>query len=179
MTNLLDYIFHRRGVLPHSLCDRIVEYTDIVSDRWVEAKTIYGDNDRRRSLKLILNSSDPVDGEVFPYVAEAMELYHNMFPHMAAGYTRDSGYEVLKYKVGDRHGIHTDAHSDLNRELTIILNLSDGYSGGELVFHLGSEKYPYSLGKGDVIVFPGNFMFPHSISPITEGVRHSIVTWTV
>ena len=35
------------------------------------------------------------------------------------------------------------------------------------------------MGKGDIIIFPANFMYPHRITPITSGVRYSIVTWAV
>jgi len=33
------------------------------------------------------------------------------------------------------------------------------------------------LSKGSIVFFPSNFMYPHSIEPITKGTRYSIVAW--
>ena len=45
--------------------------------------------------------------------------------------------------------------------------------------HPISESYDlkYNLNAGDIIVFPSNFLYPHSILPITLGVRYSIIIW--
>ena len=57
----------------------------------------------------------------------------------------------------------------------MIIALNDDYEGGEVEFWDG--KYQLRLNKGDVLVFPSNFMFPHAIVPIKSGERYSIVTW--
>ena len=31
--------------------------------------------------------------------------------------------------------------------------------------------------KGDLIIFPSNFLYPHKITPVTKGVRYSYVSW--
>ena len=31
--------------------------------------------------------------------------------------------------------------------------------------------------KGDLLIFPSNFLYPHKITPITKGVRYSYVSW--
>jgi hypothetical protein len=28
-------------------------------------------------------------------------------------------------------------------------------------------------------MFPSNFLYPHSVLPVTEGTRYSIVTWFI
>ena len=33
------------------------------------------------------------------------------------------------------------------------------------------------LTRGDILIFPSNFMYPHKVKDITEGVRHSFVSW--
>ena len=33
------------------------------------------------------------------------------------------------------------------------------------------------LNTGSIVFFPSNFMYPHSIEPITKGTRYSIVAW--
>jgi predicted 2-oxoglutarate/Fe(II)-dependent dioxygenase YbiX len=33
------------------------------------------------------------------------------------------------------------------------------------------------LSVGDVIIFPSNFLYPHSVSPVKSGIRYSFVSW--
>ena len=33
------------------------------------------------------------------------------------------------------------------------------------------------LNAGDLVIFPSNFLYPHKISPVTDGVRYSYVSW--
>ena len=65
------------------------------------------------------------------------------------------------------------------RYIQIIINLNDDYEGGDLIFTDQSEKENkrLKLGKGSVVFFPSNFMYPHGIQPITKGTRYSIVSW--
>ena len=42
-------------------------------------------------------------------------------------------------------------------------------------FILLDEKY--DLTKGDIIVFPSNFMYPHKVEPVTKGTRYSYISW--
>ena len=41
-------------------------------------------------------------------------------------------------------------------------------------FVLIDEKI--NLSKGDIIVFPSNFMYPHKVEPVT-GTRYSYISW--
>ena len=33
------------------------------------------------------------------------------------------------------------------------------------------------LSKGDIIIFPSNFMYPHKVEPVTKGIRYSYISW--
>jgi len=65
---------------------------------------------------------------------------------------------------GERKGIPT---------LSIVANLNDDYEGGEFVMR--GEVIP--LGKGDIILFPSNFLYPHKVNDTTKGTRYSYVSW--
>jgi len=58
--------------------------------------------------------------------------------------------------------------------LTLITMANDDYEGGELVLF---GDVPYELKKGETIVFPSNFLFPHEIKKITKGKRLSLISW--
>ena len=43
------------------------------------------------------------------------------------------------------------------------------------MFNLRNMDMP--LKKGDILIFPSVFLFPHEVKPITSGTRYSFVTW--
>ena len=57
--------------------------------------------------------------------------------------------------------------------LSIIGMLNNDYEGGKLIFY---DK-EYKLKKGEIIVFPSNFLYPHKVTKITKGERYSFVVW--
>jgi PKHD-type hydroxylase len=71
----------------------------------------------------------------------------------------------------------------LNRKLSVSANITDPtlYGGGELEFTLGSAILPTEKDRdqfrrqGTVILFPSHMM--HRITPVTWGVRYSLVAW--
>ena len=88
----------------------------------------------------------------------------------------DEGYLLLKYDVGDFYKIHADySPENKPRIISCIVCLNDEYTGGEISFL--NKKKIFNLNKGDVLLFPSNFMFPHEVSPILSGTSYSIATW--
>jgi predicted 2-oxoglutarate/Fe(II)-dependent dioxygenase YbiX len=61
--------------------------------------------------------------------------------------------------------------------LSFILMLNSDYKGGELVFDFGGTHKHYKLNTGDVIMWPSVFLYPHSVKPVTQGQRYSMVIW--
>jgi len=59
--------------------------------------------------------------------------------------------------------------------LTILCMLNDDFEGGEFIM-FDNEIIP--LNKGDIMVFPSNFLYPHAVMPVKSGVRYSCVSWS-
>jgi hypothetical protein len=53
------------------------------------------------------------------------------------------------------------------------LNNSEDYEGCKFI----CRGKIISLGAGDILMFPSNFMYPHSVSECTKGTRYSFVCW--
>lgn len=84
---------------------------------------------------------------------------------------------------------HYDWHVDLGtshtsfRKLSLVIQLSDpnDYEGGDLrIFDpvVSDENFPYKdvpKGKGTAILFPS--FIPHKVTPVTKGLRKSLVWW--
>lgn len=60
--------------------------------------------------------------------------------------------------------------------LSVLTQLNDEYSGGELVFW---NNEIIELNVGDIVVFPSNFLYPHKVNTITDGVRYSMASWVI
>tara|TARA_R110000822_G_scaffold59961_2_gene149715 strand:- start:159 stop:704 length:546 start_codon:yes stop_codon:yes gene_type:complete len=57
--------------------------------------------------------------------------------------------------------------------LSIIGVLNDDFKGGEFFI----RKKEFKLNKGDVIIFPSIFIFPHEVKKILKKERYSFVLW--
>ena len=58
--------------------------------------------------------------------------------------------------------------------LSIVGLLNDDFEGGEFVMF---DDMKFDLKKGDVLVFPSNFLYPHKVDKVTKGVRYAYVSW--
>jgi predicted 2-oxoglutarate/Fe(II)-dependent dioxygenase YbiX len=58
--------------------------------------------------------------------------------------------------------------------LSVVGLLNDDFKGGEFVMFRDVE---IKLKRGDLLIFPSNFVYPHRVDPVTEGTRYSFVSW--
>jgi PKHD-type hydroxylase len=88
--------------------------------------------------------------------------------------------ESLQYTEYDseKEG-HYNWHIDIGegeyagRKLSVVLLLNDDYEGGELEIW---ERGFVPKGKGNLFIFPSYLL--HRVTPVTEGIRKSLVLWT-
>ena len=87
--------------------------------------------------------------------------------------------DVLKYEKNNYYTFHVDGGNSFQRTLSAILFLNNDYVGGDLCFedNLTKEKFKIKPKPGSLIIWPSNFLFPHCVEPVQEGVRYSIVAW--
>jgi len=128
-----------------------------------------------------LNLDTPTNLFYWNFIKKEIEriypFYKAKFP-LATG-KKVEQIDLLKYELGGKYSPHIDDTSYSPRLLSVILNINDDYEGGELCFF--DQKYnevkSLKLVKGSIVFFPSNFMYPHTIKPITKGQRYSIVSW--
>ena len=87
--------------------------------------------------------------------------------------------EILKYEKTNHYDFHVDGGEHFNRTFSAILFLNNDYKGGELVFKTleGDQEITFKPIPGSLIIWPSNFLYPHSVKPVSEGIRYTIVAW--
>ena len=58
--------------------------------------------------------------------------------------------------------------------LSFIFNFNDDYEGADLCFW---DDYIIPLAKGDIVMFPSTFLFPHRVTKCIKGTRYSGAVW--
>lgn len=184
MKSLSDFIFHK-NIFPKNLCDQII-------DAYKEELFIRDSHHNRETRHLgELNISDHnvidkknsyerkyVEQKVFTFIGSLILDYIKTTnsPHLKIEH--DIGYSLRQMNKGDYYAEHDDdSHGELtgSRRLTVSICLNEEYKGGDFTFF--EEEHIVKLKKGDVLVFPSNFMYPHGVQEILEGTRYQLLTW--
>ena len=183
---LEEYIFTLENVVPEELCDRILEeYSG--SNLWNPTMVGDGTTDNKIRNCDVINISEgrileenfdirkKLDEDFYICASNAINEYRKLFPDVASEI--DTGYDLLRYNEGQFYIQHTDSFKGQQRSVSCSFLLNDDYEGGEFAFF--DREIMIRGGKGSIVMFPSNFMFPHEIMPVTSGTRYSIITWYV
>jgi len=176
----LEAIVEIKNVVSTEFIDKIIPLTDHKAKKNLTIGSGV-DKDVRNVKGYHLTFDTPTNLFYWNFIKKEIErlytFYKAKFPFMQS--IKINQIDLLKYSPGGKYEIHTDHFTTFNRALSIIINLNDNYEGGDLVFTDQKEKEikRLKLGKGSIVFFPSNFMYPHGIQPITKGTRYSIVSW--
>lgn len=95
------------------------------------------------------------------------------------GFMENMQYTVYEGDDAGHYEWHLDSGNNIDcpRKLSLVLQLTDPkeYEGGELLFMAGKDPDPAPKQKGLVTAFPSFRL--HKVSPVTKGIRKSIVVW--
>ena len=184
-TQLRDYAKVYSGFLSEDFCFSIVDSLEKV--RW--AKHAYSDSSGNNLATyeddlFISYEEVPLKKELDLNIWNILDKYvrHDM-EHMSPWFKTWSGYSFSRFNKYDPNTlmrVHCDhIHTLFDGErkgipiLTVLGVFNEDYEGGE--FLLCEEEI--RLKRGDVIVFPSNFLYPHEVKPVKSGVRYSFVSW--
>jgi hypothetical protein len=84
-------------------------------------------------------------------------------------------YSILKYGIGQKFDNHIDNHRNYPRTISLVYYMNDGYTGGEISFPRFGIKYKPKANE--LLIFPSNYIYNHSVAEVTEGYRYAVVTW--
>lgn len=93
----------------------------------------------------------------------------------------DEQVQLARYSDGAFYDWHIDRGgrgAGRGRKLSVSVQLSHplAYTGGQLELNPDGHVVQAPQARGTVIVFPSFVL--HRVTPVTQGVRHSLVVWT-
>ena len=187
-TQLKELIHVEKGIIPANLCDYIIQDTEKREWRphtWYNAQAnSFGSEE---TMELDVQSITPELQQLLtPIMIQAGSAYNQKYAYMKCDRTRQimnkfSTIRFNRYKSGQimrQHHDHIHSLFDGNEKgipvLSFVLNLNDNYEGADLFFW---ENHVVPLGKGDIIMWPSLFLFPHGVTEARDGMRYSAVSW--
>lgn len=182
------------------LSGALVSWQGLFSEAELDAITRYGDGLALEKAELSVGGAnyDNIRKTLVAWVGRnpETEFFHRRLEEavlaLNARFFRFdlSGLADFQYALyGGAEGGHFDWHKDYGRDpadpyreprkLTLSLQLSDAadYDGCELQVRGGNQIDVAPKARGTLVAFPANVL--HQVTPITRGVRRSLVIWAV
>ena len=183
-----DYIMIQ-NLMPIELCKSLIRENSLPEKKW--SKHVWFNYDQSTPSKKEEKESDFIYATreqfkmIEKYLLEALQKYQAKYSQ-EEGQIRTpwiahiSAVRFNRYKVGTHMQTHYDhIHTIFDGKykgipiLSFIGLLNDNYQGGEFL----CRKKEIKLKRGDILLFPSNFMYPHRVKEITKGIRYSFVGW--
>ena len=191
MKNLSDFILIE-NLLDEETCKKIISFSE--SQKSWQKHTWYDGKSSKLSTKkddmeyeefdvLYLNEDhSEANGIIYPILIDFCKKYCSIFSFDGSTFVnRIFPIRVNKYDQNTEMKKHYDHIQSLFSPpikgipaLTILGFLNDDYEGGEFILF---DDQKIETKRGDIIIFPSNFMYPHSVNKINKGTRYSFVTW--
>jgi len=188
-SKLDDYIIVKKSAIPAVICDNVI--SNIENDQWrkhtwynkVQDATYSEDTQELSVLDITIQMQQLLN----PFMMQAFNEYVDKVKYGESNSnTSEIAYQFStirfnKYEEGQlmrQHHDHIYSIFDGDRKgipvISFIINFNDGYDGADLVFW---DDYVVPLGKGDILMFPSLFLYPHKVTEMKSGIRYSGVSW--
>lgn len=93
--------------------------------------------------------------------------------------------DLMRYREGGHYVRHADSQNwdtetnkwrkVIDRDLSMLIYLNDGYEGGELTFN--NFNYIIRPWAAAAVLFPSDHRYLHQAHTVTKGVRYAMVSW--
>lgn len=164
------------NIVDEETCDLLIKHFEDNVSQSADLQYEEGNNVICRQLML---QRSKLDDRVYEIIGKVIEKYGQKYPYFIA--SGDTNYQLRKITGKTREHIdniystiHGSISSNRARNVSIILGLNSDYEKG--AFHFPIQNFSTTVKRGEAIVFPVYFLYPHSVdAPI--GHRYTINTW--
>jgi predicted 2-oxoglutarate/Fe(II)-dependent dioxygenase YbiX len=187
--NLSDYVKHYKSFIKEEICDTtILELNKLNKNLWHQhefydvKKNLFTKISGDQELSILYSKEISTKEIIMKSVWEAIYKYLNDFNFSwFNGWQAHSEIRFNKYSENTKMAEHCDHIQSLfdgERKgipiLSILGVLNDDYEGGEFIMF---EDEEIKLKKGDLLIFPSLFLYPHKVEPVKKGCRYSFISW--
>lgn len=157
-----------KNVIDSKTCDLLIKHLE---DNLHNADELtHSDHQNVLGKEIKLKRNTDLDNDVLNVVGNVARLYGDKYYRFGAN-------GVLPFqlrKITGNTKDHIDNITEDRRNVSIIIGLNSDYEKGE--FHFPYQDYSTTVKRGEAIVFPVYFMYPHFVdAPV--GNRYTINTW--
>ena len=139
--------------------------------------------DRNKPIDTDVRKSQVAYENYIIYFPEIIKNLENKFSEVVnvKGHELDfseTSYQFTEYKTGDYYNWHRDSNEKNDnkfRYCSIVIQLSNDYTGGVLELVEDGKNIQFSKGVGNVFIFLSNKL--HRVTQVESGVRYSLVGW--
>ena len=177
---LSNYIYRCSGGAKNETLDRVVYYFDNEED-WKQS-TFSSSLGKTGTQKVEMDemwiAPKTRSYDYFKTILlKAVKEYQQKFPFCQV--QTNTAFRMNRYGTGGFMKNHVDSihHSHGQKfgypHITSLLFLNSKFKGGN--FNLCGESF--EMEQGEILIFPSNFMFPHSVEKVTSGKRFTLMGW--
>ena len=183
MINYMSFLGHYKNMVDNSLCDNIINTNfKFQKSTYSTHKGLSPDKERVKMDEIWIRKNEKFYDEIKDIVSKVSDLYTAKMKRVNKRdfiVSKSTDFRLNRYDVGGYMSLHTDNihHSHGQKfgypQASVLLFLDDEFKGGQFVV----SNIHLNISKGDALIFPSNFMFPHEVKKVTKGTRWSIVSW--
>ena len=188
MKNNLDYYVFKKKILSDKFCDETIKQLN-KNKNW-KKHTFYNNKTKKHrkfsgKKELDISFEENIDNkkEIMNSIWYAIEEY--LLKHLKFKWFNSwVGYSNIrfnKYSTNTKMAEHCDHIHDLFEGpikgvpiFSIVGLLNDNFKGGDFIMF---QNKKIKLSKGEILIFPSNFLYPHRVDLIKKVTRHSYVSW--
>ena len=160
------------NVMSPDTCDLLIKHLENNLDKCDDLN--HSDKQNVVCKEIMLQPNSVLDTMVSKTIEKVLGAYAEKYAFFQ-GRAR-TGSQLRKITGNTR--VHVDRNPDIEdkRNVSVIIGLNSDYEKGE--FHFPEQDYITTLKRGEAIVFPVYFMYPHYVDePI--GNRYTINIWII
>jgi predicted 2-oxoglutarate/Fe(II)-dependent dioxygenase YbiX len=181
----------KKKFLSDDVADKLVGYAEKQSTASDLAIFTESDEGAQESLSTVVNS-DRVTSRIElgdkqsiidKWIADV--FYKLLAKHVGKKIRSFTTPDLMRYTKGGYYKAHSDADifdsktgiwkKVLDRDYSLLLYLNNDFEGGAVRFE--HFNYTYHPEKGDLLIFPSDYLYLHEALLVTAGVRYVIVSW--
>jgi hypothetical protein len=187
--NLTDYVKHYKSFLKENICDKtILELNEINNNLWYQHEfynpitNTYNNKSGDQELSTLFSKNISTKEIIMKEIWNG--IYNYIVDLKFSWFDSWKAYSEIrfnKYSENTKMAQHCDHIHTLfdGKErgipiLSVLGILNDDYEGGEFIMF---ENEEIKLNKGDLLIFPSIFLYPHKVEPVKKGVRYSFISW--